>query len=272
MNKFVDDLNAAVKSVGDIPRVKFVPGLPIWVYQWLDRKHAKGAVHEPATLAAFLAISKRFECETIFDLGALFGYFSLICKDLFPRAAITAFDMHTAAFDQLVRNVPNSVRCVNAVVSDVSKKDTTIFISGMNIFEKPARGWDYLYDEPGATKARGSKGAGLAIVDFLTLDEYCATNKAPDLIKIDVEGYQTKAVLGAKQLIKHWRPIVVIELHDPPKLARLGTTNQETVQPFFDEGYEGYWCGNHRSPDATFETFDHISPDKDRLSLVVFIP
>jgi len=279
MNQFVDDLNTAVKFVGNVPRVTFAPGLHPSSYKWLARKHCQnmkhkrgGGVHEPATIAAFLAIQNRFNCHTIFDLGALFGYFSLMCLDMFPDSEVTAFDMHGPAFGELMKNVPPHVKCVRAVVSDVSEKNVKIWISGFNIFLEPEKGWDYLCDVPGAQKYRGDGGAGYDRVDFLTLDDHCATSKDPDLIKIDVEAYQTKALLGAKELIKRARPIIVIELHDPPKVKRMGTTNQETVQLLFDEGYEGYWCGNHRSSEATFEKFDHISADQDKLSLAVFIP
>ena len=182
--------------------------------------------------------------------------------------------MHPAVIASLVRNTTPYVRCVNAVVSDVTEPDVNIWVSGFNIFEKPEGGWDNLKNVPGAMKNRGNenRGRGKAIVDFLTLDDYCTTAKPPDLIKIDVEGYQTKALLGARKLIRGVRPIIIIELHDPEKLERLKTSNEETTNILFGMGYTGYWCGNFRSPDAEFEQFDSINSDRDKLSLAVFIP
>lgn len=270
---FLDELNAAVGMVGTIPRVTFAPGLGDVAERWIAKKHADGAVHEPATIAAFLA-ARRFSCKSIFDIGAHLGYFTLLSVQLFPDAEVTAFEMHPRGIETLQANVWPHVKIVHATISDVSREKVRFWISGFNIFEEPEGGWGNLASIPGAMKPRGinNSGRGFAEVNFLTLDDYCATERPPDLIKIDVEGYQAKAVLGTREMLRRHRPMVIIELHDPEKLARFGTTNRETVQPFFDAGYCGYWCGNHRSPQAVFEPITEMGDTHERLSIAVFIP
>lgn len=281
----LDELNAAVAQVRNLPRVQFTGALSPQAYSWISRKHADGAVHEPATIAAFIAAAKLCSCKTIFDVGAHLGYFTLLARSLYPQADLTAFEMHPGSVQEMARLVGPGmrwaralgpgVRCVHAAISDVTRSNVTFWISGFNIFEEPEGGWDQLDKQPGAMKERGpgNRGRGFASGDFLRLDDFCAAMRiVPDLIKIDVEGYQAKAVRGAKRVLKHIRPVVIIELHDPEKLARFATTNKETVQPFFDAGYSAYWCGNHRAADAVFEPIVEMGERHEKLSLAVFVP
>lgn len=273
---FADDLNCAVSMLDAVaPRVRFEAGLSPEAANWIYRKHQDGALHEPGTLGAMWAASKLYPgIKTIFDAGALFGYFSLFCETVFGGAEVTAFEMHPAAFMDLRRNVRPTTKCVNAVLSDVSRQSVTFWVSGFNIYEEPEGGWEKLAEQHGAMKERGhnNRGRFFARCNFITLDEYCASNKAPDLIKIDVEAYQAKAVLGGLSMIGRNRPVIIIELHDADKIARMGTTNAKTVQPLFDLGYQGYWCGNFRDKDATFEKVGAMTEDHERLSLMVFTP
>ena len=272
---FAERLNAAVALVPKLPRVRFEVGLSDAAELWLKKKHADGAVHEPATLAAFLAIRELMDCKHVFDLGALFGYFSLFAAGLFPDAKITAFECHPGVIEPLSRNVDSHVTCVYGVITDEVREGVKLWVSGFNLYEKPEGGWDKLADVPGAMKQRGAenKGRGFIRQNLTTLDHYCAVSGAvPDLIKMDVEGYQANAVLGAMGTIEKYRPAIVIELHDPDKLARFGITNKASVQPLFDLGYRAYWCGNHRSPEATFERVTAMDERHEKLSIMVFVP
>jgi FkbM family methyltransferase len=272
---FLDELNEAVATAQRVPRVRFDAEAGADAENWLKRKHADGAVHEPATLAAFLAIRKRYDSRNIFDLGALYGYFTLFALQAFADdAQVTAFEMHPGCLPGLSMNVVPWARCVHAVVSDVSQPQQRIWISGFNIYEEPEGGWGQLDGIPGAMKQRGenNRGRGYAVVDFITLDDYCTVEEAPDLIKIDVEGYQAKAIAGAMGTIRKHKPAIILEIHDPEKLARFGVTNKQTVQPLFDCGYQAFWCGNFRDKDARFERVTSMGDEQERLSLMVFVP
>ena len=58
---------------------------------------------------------------------------------------------------------------------------------------------------------------GAIEVPVTTLDEISNTLqlKKINLIKIDVEGHEYKALLGSKNVLQELRPIVIIELHTP---------------------------------------------------------
>lgn len=228
-------------------------------------------MHEPGTVAAFLAIGERYKPRVVFDVGALHGYFSLLAKQLWPEADVTAFEPNPAYYEMLRLNCEGRIACVQAAVSDETVQGKLFYFNCFNMFEKPPGGWDALADEPGAMKDRFR---GFYRGDFTTLDDYCFSRRpAPDLVKIDVEAYQAKAVAGMKGLLAYqWPRGIIIELHNPEKVSRMGTTNKDTVQPFYDAGYRGYWCGNFRDPDAVFEEVTEMGPQHERLSLMVFVP
>lgn len=229
-------------------------------------------MHEPATVGAFLAATRWRDVRHVWDVGALYGYFVLLAEHLYPKAEITAFEMHPTIIQGLIENVSPKTGCVHAAISDEIKLDVMHWVSGFNIFEKPSGGWGELPKIPGAFKQRGenNRGRGFSHVDFITLDAWAETHPAPDLIKIDVEGYQAKAILGARKLLENANPIIVIELHDPEKLARFGISNAQTVQPLYDLGYRGFWCGNHRAIDAAFEEVTQMEERHEKLSIMVF--
>lgn len=275
-----DDLNAAVEQVKHIPRVRFECDLGEGAETWLKKKHAGGAVHEPATLAAFLAIDQHFHPKVIYDVGALWGYFTLFALQACQYSEkVVAFEMHPGSLEALLRNVRPFADVVQAVVSDRCEENVKFWISGFNLYEEPEGGWEKLEEIPGAMKPRGpdNRGRGFASLDVITLDAWAEAFAGefapPGLIKIDVEGYQAKAIAGAMGIIRQHRPALIVELHDPEKLARFGISNRHTVQPLFDLGYSAFWCGNFRDADARFERVsDELGPQHEKLSIMVFVP
>lgn len=273
----LDDLNEAVAEACAIQHIAFSPEADADAQRWFARKHLPGLPHEPGTIAAMLMVSKHRPVTRFFDAGAHYGYFSLIARQLWPEATLTAFEMHPGMLETLSRNLEmagGETVCVHGALSDAMKEDTLIWVSGFNIFEKPEGGWDKLETIPGAMKERGkgNRGRGFARVDFITLDAFCEAHGDPDLIKIDVEGFQARAVEGGLAMFSRAKPPIVIELHDPEKLARFGTTNAATVKPLLDLGYTGYWCGNFRDADARFEAVPEMRDYHEKLSIMVFVP
>lgn len=277
LDAFCEELNSCVPLAYQMPRVRFDSEAGEDAEGWLKRKHAGGQIHEPGTIAAFLAVARQFpDVSRVFDVGSLFGYFALLAYQLFDKADVTVFEMHPGGLQVLTRNLYTGMRIIPAAVSDGDTwKEETVWLSAFNIYQEPEGGWDKLADQPGAMKQRGAenRGRGFAKVTFTTIDHVVFTGHLnPDLMKIDVEGYQTKAIRGALKTLDRCRPIVIIELHDPEKTSRMHTTNAETVQPFFDLGYKAYWCGNFRASDARFYPVDKMGPEHERLSIMVFVP
>lgn len=263
----LDALNAAVTRVPTFPRVHFEKYLSRSAANWIGHKHDAGMVHEPGMLAALVVARARYDTPQIFDCGALYGYFSLFCGGM--GAKVTAFESHPVPFQDLALNCPHAM-CVNAALSDRLSHNERVWINAFHIFEKPDGGWDALRGDRDAMRPRNARHMiGWAKTDFITLDAFCeAANVWPDIIKIDVEAYQTRAVMGALKTIDR-RPVVIIELHDAEKTSRLNTSNRATLSPFFERGYRCYLSTNFRDMDASFV---EVTEPPESLSLAVMVP
>jgi FkbM family methyltransferase len=274
MDQITALLNEAVKQVKDLPHFNFRERIEaaknlsvkdkVKSLQWYDRRH-NNSFHEPATIAAIHFMQQRYNGGLFFDVGAHWGYFSIKAKCMDVRTACIAIEPSDGAQERMKAiNKGEISHGVNALVSDIDAIQP-VWANQFDWYES----LDELPDRAHRHGLRGDKtGVRVDNVRIARLDTIAKAFGAPDYLKIDVEGHQTKAILGMGDLLN--KSSVIIELHDPDKLSVFNTTNEETVTPLFEAGYSGWWCGNHRDMDAVFEPFNKITEDKDRLSLAVF--
>jgi FkbM family methyltransferase len=158
--------------------------------------------------------------QTAWDIGANVGFFSLLLARLVGRAGrVLAVEPHPANAATLRRNVAlNSLQNVDVLEAAVADADgvTTLSI------------------DRGSTVAKLVSGASVAHstvdVRVVTLDELWAAEKygAPALIKMDIEGAETRALQGARRLLESAQPVVLCELH---------ATNRPVVEILDSAGY-----------------------------------
>lgn len=67
--------------------------------------------------------------------------------------------------------------------------------------------------------------------------------KAIFLIKLDVEGHEVKALQGARNVIAHHKPHIMIEVSDR-QLARQGHSKSDIYRFMQSMGYEEVWSGD----------------------------
>lgn len=69
--------------------------------------------------------------------------------------------------------------------------------------------------EYGAT-GQLSAGGGREVA-VVSLDDLHASGRIPrvDVMKVDVEGAELEVLLGAKRVLETFRPVVILELHNP---------------------------------------------------------
>jgi FkbM family methyltransferase len=138
--------------------------------------------------------------DTIFDLGANVGFYTLIAAlSTGERGKVFAFEPVPRNLDFLRRhlhhNTVANVEVLEAAVSDAS---------GLAAFET--------YDSP----AIGRIGAsGRLQVRTVALDELVAEGRvpAPDVIKIDIEGGELRALEGAKRILEQRHPLIFLATH-----------------------------------------------------------
>ncbi len=141
--------------------------------------------------------------DIVLDVGANGGAIAIPLGRLVGiHGAVVAFEASPRIIPYLVDNlVKHHAMNVTPVHNAVYK------YSGSNILIFAGT---HLNDSMYATGARPERP--LAIVRTIALDDYCATqNIAPRVIKMDIEGAEYDALLGAQHVITTYRPKLILE-------------------------------------------------------------
>ncbi len=148
--------------------------------------------------------------KTIYDIGAFDGLHALFfARGTGPTGRVVVFEPSRSTFRRLVENLElNDMTQVDA--HNVALGDSCELLP---LYEHPDQPGLSSLLEPDVTGARA--GAPGRPVQVDRLDDFSAEHDlpSPDLIKIDVEGYETEVVRGALGLIERHRPALLIELH-----------------------------------------------------------
>jgi hypothetical protein len=95
-------------------------------------------------------------------------------------------------------------------------------------------------------------GYSPANVDVLSLDYLCEERKlVPDLIKLDVEGYEAPIFRGAEKLFESRKPAMLYELHKDAKLARHHASRLSVTREILRHGYSLFALNEHRGQNVS---------------------
>jgi FkbM family methyltransferase len=167
--------------------------------------------------------------DVIFDVGANFGYYSIVLSSsLQKECSVHAFEPNPPTAERLQKNIDlnnlNDVITIHRVgLSDTGGKGRMI--------ERP--------DNSGAATIDTSEDEGNAVLT--TLDSFCDTNLIDriDFIKIDIEGFEERMLLGGRESLKRLKPVILIELN-PPTLARENSSVERIAELLGEMGYRLY--------------------------------
>jgi len=87
-----------------------------------------------------------------------------------------------------------------------------------------------------------------AAVPTITIDEIAAQTRPPDAITIDIEGAELVALRGAKKVLKNFKPLVWVSIHDDLMERDFGHLPDELHAFMEDLGYKGKFI--HRDHEA----------------------
>ncbi len=134
---------------------------------------------------------------TIFDVGSNIGLYSLLAASANPRAAIHAFEPTPEISETFRENIRLNQMCnikVNAL--GVSRTNGQAFLQRF-------MGGEGIYDGMNFISAQKSASADLPVT-IITIADYCRQNSITriDLMKMDIEGGEYDALLGARKLLE----------------------------------------------------------------------
>jgi FkbM family methyltransferase len=128
---------------------------------------------------------------------------------------VVAFEPHPEAFQCLRHNCGEAI-CYNLAASD-EKQELTMALD----------------DNVGASHV---VEGGTVVISASTLDSIATHHNTPDYIKIDVEGFEPRALRGMEYLMRDHKPKLFVELNDGA-LKRNGSSSADLKKQIESYGY-----------------------------------
>lgn len=214
------------------------------VADWLRDAHKDSWTIEPFSCLVLETLADLFGLTTALDIGTHYGFISQFLLRMPRMTRVDGIEMNPGAAAAVARNhglnpdldPQNRYHMHLAGLSDTSALDQTVWYEGMRLsFEKHGR-----FQE--------------AKLDILSLrDLVTRIGAMPDLIKIDIEGFEGRLVDDLNILLDSHRPKVLLELHWDEIVERHGHTRREIMMAFLSRGYQ---CGrlqwHQKMPKAGF--------------------
>jgi FkbM family methyltransferase len=155
-------------------------------------------------------------CKVAWDVGANIGDHTRFYLDL--GMDVVAFEPHPLAYQCLYHNCSEAT-CYNLAASD-SYEDLTMSLN----------------DNVGASHI-GDRGE--AVVHAAPLDSVAKHHPSPEYIKVDVEGFEPRALAGMGDLLAHHKPKLLVEFNDGA-LRRDGSSAAELKLQIHNYGYTSF--------------------------------
>jgi FkbM family methyltransferase len=167
--------------------------------------------------------------DTVLDLGANIGVYTLIFAKLVGKSGhVFAFEPDPLNFEILSKNVKeNKHENVTLVQKAVSEKNDKIklYVSKRN------HASHRIFD---SEEKRNS-----IEIEVITLDTYFEKIKKPiNFIKIDVEGVEGATLLGASNIIKNSKDLVIMMEYFPKWIKKYGMNPEEILNLLIDKKFK----------------------------------
>lgn len=192
--------------------------------------------HEPSLTRLLERLASDRRC--LVDVGAHLGYFSALFASA-PGHEAHAIELDPANFAYLSRGLADTqgiAGTVTPVHLGLADQDGEVVLDSSKASPMASL----------AGAGDAATGAGRP-VRITTLDRFCRElGLVPDVVKIDVEGYERDVWRGGQAILAAARPVVIIEIHTPV-LQERGID----IAAFFEEiramGYRTYSWADHRA-------------------------
>jgi len=227
LNKFktlrtlTDKLKLALTETRIPMRLK-VAGVPVAYMRIMEYRSGD---YEPETTALIKRIVK--EDWNIVDIGAQVGFFSVLASSLVPKGNVYTFEPSPRWFKKLLNNTK---RYANIHVANVGVDSA----SGEIEFHVQSDGFYETHGDVETTK-----------VKVVALDDYLKGIRI-DLIKMDIEGAEARALRGMKTVLKENNPYIIMEV--APKVTdKVGLEAQDPLDYLASLGFKLFWINNDGS-------------------------
>lgn len=201
---------------------------------WLDKKCWSTLYLRYETNTARILQENLRAGECFWDVGANYGLISLFASKLVgAKGSVVSFEPSPEAFDLLSKNANGnpSIRALPYGIGNENSK-SIMSVQGTSTgasFVKEVVELSQIYHE-------GTPIVQVPVSIFKLDTLLNQIRPKPDLIKIDIEGYEVEALKGAEILLDQVGPTLVIEIHP----LQIGMSGSEEGQIFDILGRHGY--------------------------------
>lgn len=147
--------------------------------------------------------------SVIFDVGANCGYYSItLAHELKGNCEVHAFEPNPPTYERFLKNIElNNLTSIKVHKLGLSDAKGT-----GDMIERA--------DNSGAAAVNLSE-SGAGNIALTTLDDFCSDQKISgiDFIKVDIEGFEERFLLGGKESLLQFKPVLLVEFN-PSTLIR----------------------------------------------------
>lgn len=220
------------------------------------RRNRRWAKHEPETPYLADLLSGAPVC---LHVGASDGRHSYVMTQVAPKARIYAFEPSAFAFQVLKVGIAwhrmgRQVTAVHAAVGDAPGE--LLLVTPKKTSGRMGRAYAYVAEAAPKGPARPDlEDTGLEVqpTPVITLDAYCAGHGVDrvDFIRMDIEGAELKALMGARAILDRDLPHVLLEIHPDMLEARFGASGEAVLDLFRERGYRMFALNGDRLEERT---------------------
>lgn len=219
---------------------------------WFYPRYLDGDLHEPTITSAI--VDELSSEATFYDVGANIGYYTVFASEICTDGGVHAFELNPQFLElarkSLAMNGTHATLNNNAVSNTVGEP-----VSYAGAY--------------GKTAVDPQTGQSNQQVGSITLDAYCRTHAYPEVMKIDVEGFEVHVLEGATAVLEQGYPeTLFLEVH-PSKIEAYDRTLQDAFDILDSYDYSYTLIEDHRDryTDMTDLHADEI-PDIDNTMVV----
>jgi FkbM family methyltransferase len=164
--------------------------------------------------------------DTFYDIGANYGFYTLLAQEFITKGEIHAFEPSPKIFKLLTENSRLDIY-KNTFLNEMALSDKT---EETEFFDKEIGG-----QSGGSSLIKHQHFLKYKVIKVktTTLDDYISNHKPPTIMKIDVEGGEPLVLKGALKLLKKYNPMIIMEFL-PDDLHR------EAVNILSNNGYRTF--------------------------------
>ena len=204
----------------NIPRVVTRGGIRYFLYynDCVDNYLLRKGQWEPGQVVFFFNEARRRGARVFFDIGANFGYYSLLAARLGIFDEIHAFEPHPETYQRLLWHI--NANKFDGVITphNVATSDGAGEMR-MNIAKDGNSGGRHVFTD-------GSNApSGTVAIKARTLDSMFSFHGRNICAKIDVEGHEMQTINGARELLARNKSLLQVEVwgHKAPLITDIAS-------------------------------------------------